>query len=139
MRSPLPGVEKAHLGERAAAQQAGAVGGAVEGIVMDDDQFASEAMDVDLDAIGAHFERAPDGAEGVFRFMPAGAAVTYAEQMVWLRPGQLIVSAFRNGIEPAQAGKCVRRPTRAGRLRARLRRGRGLWGAIERSRRSRRR
>ena len=38
-------------------------------------------MDVDLDAIGAHVEGAADGAEGIFRLMPAGAAMTDAEQM----------------------------------------------------------
>jgi hypothetical protein len=63
-------------------------------------------MDIDLDAIGAHVERAPDGAEGVFRFMPAGAAMTDAEQVpLPLRRWQPAASNAGNRVEPAQAGK----------------------------------
>jgi hypothetical protein len=44
-------------------------------------------MDVDLDAVGAHFEGATDRAEGILRFMAGSAAMTDAEQNVFFGCG----------------------------------------------------
>jgi hypothetical protein len=69
-------IQGAELGEGVAAEEAAAIGGAIEAEVVEDDEFAAEEVDVYFDAIGAHLQGAADGAEGVFRFMAGSAAMT---------------------------------------------------------------
>jgi hypothetical protein len=47
---------------------------------MHDQKFAVDEADIDLDAVGAHLDRTPDGSQGILRFVAGGATVADAEE-----------------------------------------------------------
>jgi hypothetical protein len=77
---PLAGIQGPEVGEGVTTQEAGSAGGAIEPTIMDDEQLAIDAMDIDLDAIHAKREGAPHGAEGILRLQSSRATMTDAKQ-----------------------------------------------------------
>src|SRR5262249_44136031 len=82
----IAGVEALELGERHFFNRAGAVGRAVDGVVVDDDDLAvARRGRVELDDVGAVGDGPLEGSHGVFRRGAGGAPVADNAR---LRPGK---------------------------------------------------
>ena len=77
-REACSGVDLLQLGERVIADAAGAVGRAVEPLVMDDDEApVARFMHVHLDRVAADLDRLAEREHRVFRIYAAVAAVCH--------------------------------------------------------------
>src|SRR5207249_746698 len=78
---PVAGVELAQLGRGVLAHQADAVGGALERVVVDDDQPAvRRQVDVALDEVAARGDRRPERPHCVLRMLGRVAAMAAQER-----------------------------------------------------------
>ena len=74
-------IERAQMRKALPRNGAAPVRGAVEAVVVKDDQFAVDEARVDLHAVRAEFERAADRAQRVFRLMSGGPAMADAKKL----------------------------------------------------------
>ncbi len=88
----LAGVEPAQLSRGLVAHHAGAVGGPLEGVVMDDHQPAVQReVHVALDKIAAGIDRGPERSDGVFGMVCGVAAVPTQERVAFVVSGLIAV------------------------------------------------